>query len=223
VAAFVLVHSPLGAPYTWEPVARELTEMGSRCAVPTLPLEPGDDGRYWPRHVAEITKAAVNFEGAVVLVAHSGAGPLLAEAAVRLKNGAEGVVFVDASLPHPGISRLKSFKDDDEVAAFRARAQEGMIAPFARSVLNAEIESDEAREAYIATERPMPIGIYEEALPTSELPPIPVCYLQFSAGYDHVAAEARARGWRYRHLPGTHFLLLDRPAEVARILVDWFR
>jgi pimeloyl-ACP methyl ester carboxylesterase len=223
MAAFVLIHSPLGAPYTWEPVARELTSMGSRCAVPALPLEPGDDGHYWPRHVAEIRKAAVNFEGAVVLVAHSGAGPLLAEAATRLKDGAEGVVFVDASLPHPGISRLKSFEDEDEVAAFRARAQGGMIAPFPEKVMRGQIESDDERQAYLATERPMPIGIYEEALPTSDLPAIPACYLQFSDGYNRAAARARARGFRYRHLPGTHFLLLDRPAEVAQILVDWFR
>ncbi|HMO52921.1 MAG TPA: hypothetical protein PJ994_00295 [Tepidiformaceae bacterium] len=75
----------------------------------------------------------------------------------------------------------------------------------------------------VARERHMPIGIYEEALPTSDLPSIPAWYLQFSDGYNRAAAQARARGFRFRHLQGTHFLLLDRPAEVAQILVDWFR
>ncbi len=220
--AFVLIHSPLGAPYTWEPVAQELTAMGARCAMPVLPMEPGDDGRYWPSHVAAITRAAVSFEGAVVLIAHSGAGPLLVESATRLGDGAEGLAFVDASLPHPGISRLKAFDDEGEVAAFRSRAQDGLIAPFARSLLERLIENDEEREAYIATERPMPLAIYEEALPTSELPALPTGYLQFSEGYNSQAAKARARGWRYRHLPGSHFALLDRPAEVAAVLFGWF-
>ena len=116
--AFVLVHSPLGAPYTWEPVARELTDVGARCAVPTLSFEPDGEGKYWPVHVEELTRAANSFESAVVLVAHSGAGGLLAEAAARLGEGAVGVCFVDATLPHPGMSRLRALGDEDEIAAF---------------------------------------------------------------------------------------------------------
>ncbi len=221
--AFVLVHSPLGAPYTWEPVARELTDLGARCAVPTLSLEPDDDGRYWPGHVEALFRSADDFESAVVLVAHSGAGGLLAEAAHRLGDGAVGVCFVDATLPHPGISGLKAFGDEDEVAAFRARAVDGRIPPLPDDVLERLIEDDEQRAAYAGSQRPMPVAIYEEALPTTELPALPGGYLQFSPAYNAAGALARANRWRYRHIPGSHFQMLDRPREVAETLFGWFR
>ena len=220
--AFVLVHSPLGAPYTWEPVAHALTEMGARCSVPTLSLEPDDEGRYWPVHVAAIERAAHDFDSSVVLVAHSGAGPLLAEAAERLGDKVAGLAFVDATLPHPGTGRLKAFGDEAEIEAFRARAAEGMVPPFPDDLLERLIEDDEPRAAYIESQRPMPLAIYEEALPLTELPHVQAAYLQFSPAYNDAAAEARARGWRYRHLPGSHFLLLDRPHEVAETLLGWF-
>jgi pimeloyl-ACP methyl ester carboxylesterase len=223
VAAFLLVHSPLGAPYTWEPVARELTELGARCAVPTLTLEPDDDGHYWPTHVDELVAAAEQFESSVVLVAHSGAGPLLPEVAARMGDGAAGVVFVDAGLPSPGMSRLKAFGDDDEAKSFRARAVDGMVPPFPDDLLAKLIEDEAEFAAYIASQRPMPLAIYEEALPTTDLPPLPAAYLQFSAAYDRVAAEARSRGWRYRQLKGSHFHLLDHPREVALTLLGWFK
>lgn len=223
VPAFVLVHSPLGAPYTWEPVARELTELGARCAVPTLRLEPDDDGKYWTVHVDEIVRAARNFESPVILVAHSGAGGLMAEAAERLRDGAVGIAFVDATLPHPGRSRLKAFGDEAEAEAFRTRAADGLVPPFPDELLAQLIDDEGERAAYIESQRPMPLAIYEEALPLTELPPISAAYLQFSSAYASAGADARARGWRYRHLPGSHFLLLDRPREVAETLLDWFK
>ena len=221
--AFVLVHSPLGAPYTWEPVARELTELGARCAVPTLSLEPDDEGKYWPRHVEAMTLDADDFEGAVILVAHSGAGGLMAEAAKRIGDRAAGVCFVDSPLPHPGRSRLKAFGDEAEAEAFRARAVGGLVPPFPDELLAQLIADETERTAYMESQRPMPLAIYEEALPTTELPAVPAAYLQFSPPYDSAGADARARGGRYRHIPGSHFLLLDHPRAVAETLLDWFK
>lgn len=220
--AFVLIHSPLGAPFTWEPVGEALTEMGARCSIPTLRLEPDDDGRYWPGHVAAIERAAHDFESSVVLAAHSGAGPLLAEAADRLGDEVAGLAFIDATLPHPGMSRLKAFGDEDEAAAFRERAIDGVVPPFPDDLLTKLIADEQARAAYIESQRPMPLAIYEEALPLTELPALRTGYLQFSPAYSRAAAEARSRGWRYRHIPGSHFLLLDRPREVAETLLGWF-
>lgn len=222
VPAFVLVHSPLASPYTWEPVAREITELGARCTVPTLSLEPDGDGRYWPVHVEQLVRSAYDFESAVVLVAHSGAGPLVPEAAQRLGDGAVGVCFADATLPHPGVSRIRAFGDEDEAARFRGRAEDGLIPPFPPEVFAGQISLDEERAAYSQAARPMPLAIYEEAMPTTTLPGIRSAYLQFSQAYNAAGATARELGWRYRQLPGTHFHMLNSPKDVARAIFTWF-
>ena len=74
---FVLIHSPLLGPRTWAPVARELGIRGHRAIVPSL---LGLAHAPWPqwRHVPEsVRAAAANVSDPIVLVGHSGAGPLL--------------------------------------------------------------------------------------------------------------------------------------------------
>jgi hypothetical protein len=46
----------------------------------------------------------------------------------------------------------------------------------------------------------------------------PCGYLLFGPGYDHVAQEARARGWDVDQIPGHHLhQLVDPDAVAARI------
>jgi pimeloyl-ACP methyl ester carboxylesterase len=111
-AVVVLLHSPLVGPATWAPVAEELDRMGITRVVPDL----ADDGRppYWSQHRAAVVGALarVPLDRPVVLVGHSGAGPLLPAIAGGFRQRVAGYVFVDAGLPADGRSRLEMMQSE---------------------------------------------------------------------------------------------------------------
>src|ERR1043165_436052 len=94
---FVLVHSPLVGPSSWEPVAAVLRGEGHRVEVPSLADAGGPP--YYPALAAAIAEATP--DGAF-LVAHSGAGALLTSAAEAAGRRVAGLVYVGALLPYPG-------------------------------------------------------------------------------------------------------------------------
>jgi hypothetical protein len=74
---FVLVHSPLVGPTTWSQVARELEQREREAVVPSLLGIARAEAPQW-RHAPEAVRAATaSTPGPIVLVGHSGAGPLL--------------------------------------------------------------------------------------------------------------------------------------------------
>ena len=107
MSTWLLIHSPLVGPATWTPVATELRRCGEEAIVPDLTPALAGDGDHAARQ-ADLVTVAVK-RGSIVLVAHSGAGPLLPLIAYRLAQQNVAVtssVFVDAGLPHPGQSAL---------------------------------------------------------------------------------------------------------------------
>jgi hypothetical protein len=105
---FVLLHSPLVGPLTWQPVADVLRQLGTNAVVPT----PGSEGvspPFWKRHAEAVAASRLRLPHAerIVLTAHSGAGPLLPAVRRQVEHDVIGYVFVDADLPGPdGASRL---------------------------------------------------------------------------------------------------------------------
>jgi pimeloyl-ACP methyl ester carboxylesterase len=86
--------------------------MGISTVVPDL----ADDGRppCWSQHRAAVVGALarVPLDRPVVLVGHSGAGPLLPAIAGGLRQRVAGYVFVDAGLPADGRSRLEMMESE---------------------------------------------------------------------------------------------------------------
>jgi hypothetical protein len=200
---FTLVHSPLVGPLTWAPVAERL-----RAEVPSLvDLRPP----YW-RSVARRVAAAVT--GPTILVAHSNAGlflPVIAQA-----TPVTGCLIVDGRLPGYG-DRLHDFLRP------LVRA-DGLLPPWTDWWGDADVRQlfpDEETRAAVCAELPrLPLGYFEEQLPT---PPgwdtVPCGYLRFSAAYLPEAQQAARRGWTVEHLPGGHLhQLVDPDAVAERIL-----
>ncbi len=224
--AFVLVHSPLVGPATWPPVAEALAHRGSHVVVPDL--RSGDQGLddppHWPRHaraVASAVEAALG-KSPLVLVAHSGAGPLLPAVRQALGNPVAAYLFVDAGLPRNGLSRLDLFEDSEAVRMFRASARGGLLPPWTSEDLREAIPDEGVRDRFVAELRPLALSVYEEPLPVFEgWPDAPCGYLRFGANpaYDAPATEAEGAGWPVVRLPGEHFHMLVDPHGVADALV----
>ncbi len=222
MTTFILIHSPLVGSMTWSLVADELRKHGHQAVLPTLTNDPAFTP-YWKQHGQNVAQMLGNetLQTKPILVAHSGAGPLLPAVRQALGVPVVGYLFVDAGLPHGNKSRLDMFGDPEEVARFRASAVDGFRPPWTADDLREIIPDDAIRERYAAEFRPMPLAVYEEPLPVfTGWPDAPCGYLQFSAPYDASAAEARSHGWAYSLLPSGHFHMLVAPEAVTLAMLD---
>ena len=223
---YVLIHSPLVGVSTWQGVAHELKAEGFAVAVPAL-HDTDDSGlAYWQQHAAAIQEAlkSVPSERRLILVGHSGAGSLLPAIRQQLPQPIAAYVFADAGLPRAGASRLDAIATESPAwfQSFHEFLLAGGRFPAWRDEdLADEIPDEQLRMALESELQPRALPFWTEPIPVfAGWPDAPCAYLQFSAAYDSPAAQARAQGWVYRHLPGGHFLPLVEPQAVARALIS---
>ena len=156
----VLAHSPFVGPGSWRRVADVLAASGHEATIPDL--RGSDHGRYWERHARELASARPS-----VLVAHSGAGPVV-PAVVEALGAAPLVVMVDATLPHPGRSRLDEMPADLE-RRLRALESQGRLPPwpewFPADAFRAVLPDEGARAAFVAECDEVPLALLMEPMP----------------------------------------------------------
>lgn len=226
--AYVLVHSPITGPGTWEPVAAELDQRDIPAAIPALI----DDGSppFWRQHARCVVRGiAEDIEPGVplVLVAHSGAGQLLGVLGPVLRDAGYRVaaeILADAGLPPGGRSRLEQLGDDapDVAEELRDALDDGTPFPaWDDQTLRPLVPDDGQRQRLRDELRPQPAAFWVEQIPTSvDWPDAPVGALIFSDGYPTTVAAAEERGWPLRRLDGdNHFLALADAPHVADELV----
>ena len=224
--SFLLVHSPLVGPDTWEPVAEELRGRGHQALVPGLPEKP--DGEFWRSHVEAVADAvggAVRGGSALTVVAHSGAGQLLAPLATALPpHRVEAYILADAGLPTRGRSRLEQLRDEapafaDELDAVFAAG--GRFPDWPDGLLAGLVPDGDRRRRLIAGVRQLPRAYWTEPIPDHPgWPDAPVGVLLFSPGYARTAAAARKEGWPLRDLQAAnHLVALADPVTVAEELL----
>lgn len=218
---FLLIHSPLVGPTTWAPVAQLLKGAGYEVVVPRLESPPGIPEHYWERHASVVAEsiAAVPPDRQIILVGHSGAGPLLPALRDAMHRKVAGYIFFDAGLPKNGASRLDQFDTPAEVKEFRDSAVDGVLPKWTEADLHDAITDDTLRKAFVAELPALPLKVYEEPLPVFKgWPDAPCAYVRTSATYDRFLETARRKGWPVRSLDGGHFYMLNEPAKAAAIL-----
>jgi pimeloyl-ACP methyl ester carboxylesterase len=217
----VLLHSPLLGPLTWRAVLAELEAVGHTAETPA-----------WPRFstVGEAYYAAISGSLAAtidaadrdpaVLVAHSGAGALVAGVISRLRTPVERTVLVDAILPHPGLSWFDTAPADMR-AHLRTGAEDRHLPPWDRwwppGALERLVPDSDLRAELISELEPLPLDYFEEPAPPEELSG-PCSYLQLSGAYDDEARVAGRLGWPVVRLPLHHLAMMTQPLAVASAL-----
>jgi len=217
----VLVHSPLVGPDTWNLVARSFVARGHDVSIPDLT----DSVAAGPPYLARLVRAIVDSaaDRPVILVGHSGAGPLLASAGSNLDN-ARAYIFVDAGLPTPGLSWMETIPEELATHLREMADTEGWLPPWPEwwsSDELAELLPDPVVRAGFVRNCPrLPLSMFEEV--HSAAPRwrhAPAAYLQLSAAYQNQAAEARALGWPVAELESHHLALLTDPDVVVASLM----
>jgi hypothetical protein len=181
-----------------------------------------DDQPLYPRFLRALA-TTVDDDDSIVLLAHSGAGPLMAAAASRISR-VTGIVFVDAGLP----SRVTTWSDGapaNLTARLRASSTEGLLPPwstwFGAEVLLRLLPDPVERARLLVDEPRLPVSILDEPLPTDALPAdVPAAYLHLGAAYDSELAEAQRRDWPTRSTNLGHLGLLCAPERVAASIAE---
>jgi len=215
----VLLHSTGQGAAGWARVVAALAERGIRAHVPELPSDPGllaaDFAELIRRHVGELA--------APVVLAHSGAGPLLPAAAQALR--ASRQVWLAAWVPDPAASFA-----EDTGRHLRDAFNPDWIGkdPIEDAAVAAAFlyhDCDQATLAWALEARRLflPRGVYGQRLPLA--PEIPSTYI--------VAAHDRTirPGWQRRmarerlgvepvELPAGHCPNVSQPQRLAGLILE---
>lgn len=223
---FVLVHSPLVGPLTWSLVARELERAGIETLAPVLEERADAEVPFWRQHAEAVARQlqGVPEERELILVGHSGAGPLLPAIKQAAQRPAAAYLFADAGIPEDGKSRLDLLWKEDPAFAGEFQsylASGGCFPTWSEEELREVIPEPGLRAGMVEELRPRSLAFFEEPIPVFEgWPDAPCGYLQFSAAYDTPAEQARRQGWAFRKLDAGHFHMLVDPVAVAASLRD---
>ena len=227
--AFVLIHSPICGPDTWEPVSMALRANGAQTVVPDLGV--GDAPPYWRAHTRCIVRSIAEEVAPgvpLVLVAHSGAGQLLGVLGLVLHDVGYRVssyILADAGLPPDNESRLQQLEraSPEFSAELRRHFDAGGSFPaWTDEALQPLIPDDQRRERLLAGVRRLPYDYWRETIPrATDWPEAPVGVLLFSGSYEATAQAAAEAGWPLRRLSASnHFLpLADENAVGEEVVV----
>lgn len=223
---YVLIHSPLVGPLTWSRVADVMRGRGLDAVVPNLEDSLDSQDPFWKQHADSVSRSltGISTGNRLILVAHSGAGPLLPAIRQSLRNPVSAYVFVDAGIPRQGASRLELMRAEDPgwATGFQEELGRGKLFPIWSMEELEEVIPDEAlRRQMVAELQPRGLDFFTEPIPVFDgWPDAPCIYIQFSSAYKQPASQARQAGWHLVELSAGHFHMLVDPPEVTNILVQ---
>ena len=222
---YVLIHSPLVGGLSWTLVAEQMQQRGQSVVVPILSDSADSQAPYWEQHAESVAQAFQNFpqDIALILVAHSGAGPLLPIIRQSIPNPIQAYVFVDAGIPRDGATRLDLMMSEDPEWArqFREKLKRGEQFPtWSSDDLRQIIPDENLRTKLVDEIHPRGLDFFTEPIPVfREWPDAPCVYIQFSAPYERPATQASQAGWATYELRAGHFhMLVDAKTVTDMIL-----
>ncbi len=237
MSIFVLVHGAWQSTGTWDRLAPLLEKRGHRVITPALSGLGTDQSRLSPaitlqQHVEDVSRELSNLASPVILVGHSYAGMILSGAVEANPAQVQRLVFLDAFIPENGQCALDLLPP--EIGAyFRNVARDhgdGWRLPGGEGQLDLwGLKPGEARDFVRARLCDFSLRCFEEPLPlpANRKASIPATFVSCVAeGYPArpffapFAVKARASGWTVAEVETGHDCHVERPGEVADILLS---
>lgn len=236
MSTFVLVHGAWQSNGTWDLLVPLLEKHGHRVATPVLTGLGTDQSRLsanisLKQHVEDISVELSKFPDEVILVGHSYAGMIISGAVETNPAQVRRLVFLDAFIPEDGQSVLDLLPPEIGTY-FRGVARDvgdGWRLPGGAGQLDLwGLKPGEARDFVRARLCDFSLRCFEEPLhlPANRKASIPATFVA-SVAEDYparpffapFAAKARASGWEVAELQTGHDCHVERPSEVANILL----
>jgi pimeloyl-ACP methyl ester carboxylesterase len=237
MSTFVLVHGAWQSVGTWDLLIPLLREHGHRVVTPILRGLGTDQSNLTSditlhQHVENVSRELAALADSAVLVGHSYAGMVISGAVESLPMKVQRLVFLDAFIPEDNQCVLDLLPPEIGVY-FRNIAREhgeGWRLPGGESQLDLwGLKPGEAREFVRERLCDFSLRCFEEPirLPDNRKAGIPAIFLSCVAeGYparqffEPFARKARACGWQVEELDAGHDCHVERPREVAEILLS---
>jgi len=223
---YVLIHSPLVGPLTWQLVKAEMEQRGLEAITPTLSDDSVSAQPYWQQHAGSLAQGLIQIpqDRDLVLVAHSGAGPLLPAMRQTLTQSIIAYVFVDAGIPRDNASRLDLMRLQDSQWAeqFHQTLLRGEQFPrWDAEDLREVIPNETLRRKMAAEINPRALAFFTEPIPVfSDWPDSPCAYIKFSASYAWDFEQAGRANWAAREMNAGHFHMLVDPSSVTNMIIE---
>ena len=211
---YVLIHSPLVGPLTWQLVCDEMEQRGIEAITPTLTDHPISTQSYWQQHAESVagSLAQIPQDRGIVLVAHSGAGPLLPIIRQSIVHSIKAYIFVDAGIPRHNSNRLDLMRlqDDQWAQQFhQTLLQGGQFPTWNEDDLRELISDGDLRQKMVAEINPRVLTFFTELIPVfAGWPDAPCAYIKFSASYDWDFEQAQQADWLVHKMKAGHFHML---------------
>jgi pimeloyl-ACP methyl ester carboxylesterase len=233
---FVLVHGAWQSTGTWDRMVPLLEKHGHKVITPVLSGLGTDQSRLSPntslqQHVADVSLALSKLADPLILVGHSYAGMIISGVVETNPTQVQRLVFLDAFIPENGQCVL-DLLPPQVGAHFRSVARDhgnGWRLPGGEGQLDLwGLKPGEARDFVRARLCDFSLRCFQEPLllPANRKASIPASFVTCVAeGYPArpffapFAAKARASGWEVAELETGHDCHVERPGEVANILL----
>lgn len=215
----VLVHSPFLGPSSMRPLADELASDGVEVLLADLQMTV-NEAPVHQRLIGAFADALedAGVDGQLVLVGHSGAGPLLPGFADALELDVAGLVFLDSDLPTPG-KAWRETVDPALVRQIKASVRDGRLPRWDRwfdsdplKLVPAELREEMRDEA-----PEVPWEFLKEQRPVVEWSG-PCGYVLLSSFYEDAASRAVELGWPVERVESHHLAAATSPSTVATAL-----
>ncbi|MFZ1142148.1 MAG: alpha/beta hydrolase [Candidatus Sulfotelmatobacter sp.] len=236
MATLVLVHGAWQSNGTWDLLAPLLEKRGHRVITPVLSGLGTDRSRLSPditlqQHVEDVLVELSKSPDRVIVVGHSYAGMIISGVAERNPTQVRRLVFLDAFIPEDGQSVLDLLPPEIGTH-FRGVARDhgdGWRLPGGEGQLDLwGLKPGKARDFVRARLCDSSLHCFEEPLPlpANRKASIPATFVASVAEeyparpfFAPFAAKARALGWEVAELNSGHDSHVERPSEVADILL----
>jgi pimeloyl-ACP methyl ester carboxylesterase len=237
MSTFVLVHGAWQSTGTWDLLVPLLAKDGHKVITPILSGLRSDQGHLSPeislkQHIEDVSGAVSKSQDDVILVGHSYAGMIISGVAETSPSQVRRLVYLDAFIPEDGQCALDLLPLDIGTY-FRTVARDhgdGWRLPGGDGQLDLwGLKPGEARDFVRARMCDFSLHCFEEPirLPANRKASIPATFVASVAdGYparpffEPFAKKARASGWQIAELETGHDCHVERPGEVASILLS---
>jgi len=235
MSTYVLVHGAWQSTGTWDLIVPLLTTRGQKTLTPVL-TGLGTDAQHLSgevtlqQHINDVSNSLAQ-ESNVILVGHSYAGMIVSGVAEKHPDKIQRLVFLDAFVPENGNSVLDLLPPETG-NYFRDLANkhgDGWRLPGGEGHLDLwGLQPGEAREFVRERLSDFSLRCFEEqlALPANHKAKLPATFVSCVADnypakpfFRPFAEKARLSGWDVREVNTGHDCHVERPAEVAEILL----